>query len=129
MCSSERFRVMTSEELHKVLYQLEASRSSRKRAWKNLQELRWVLQDSAGLKALHLAGRTSEALESIKEAEALAERFELRWWSAELRRLHSMLFLFRLVILLLQHSNFLSEKGKFSIDHGEPRHRRCQPEV
>ena len=33
--------------------------------------------------ALHLADRTSEAL----EAEALAEKFEGRWWSAELHGL------------------------------------------
>ena len=31
--------------------------------------------------ALHLADRTSEALEAIREAEALAERREERWWS------------------------------------------------
>ena len=41
---------MTPQELEKVLDELEASRSSRKRAWENLQELRWVLQDSAGMK-------------------------------------------------------------------------------
>ena len=29
--------------------------------------------------ALHLADRTSEALEAINEAEALVERFEERW--------------------------------------------------
>ena len=40
--------------------------------------------------ALHLADRTSEALEVIKEAEALAERFELRWWSAEFHRLRAV---------------------------------------
>jgi len=40
--------------------------------------------------ALHLAGRTSEALESINEAEALAERFEQRDFSAELFRLRSL---------------------------------------
>jgi hypothetical protein len=40
--------------------------------------------------ALHLADRTTEALESIKEAETLAERFETRWWSAELRRLRGV---------------------------------------
>jgi hypothetical protein len=32
----------------------------------------------------------SEALEVIKEAEALIERFELRWWSAELHRLRGV---------------------------------------
>jgi hypothetical protein len=37
--------------------------------------------------ALHLAGRTSEALEAIDEAEALAERFEQR---GSLSRLHEL---------------------------------------
>ena len=40
--------------------------------------------------ALHLAGRTSEALETINEVEALAERFENRYWSAELHRLRGV---------------------------------------
>ena len=40
--------------------------------------------------ALHLADRTFEALEAIGEAEALAERFEGRWWSAELHRLRGV---------------------------------------
>ena len=35
--------------------------------------------------ALHLANRTAEALEAIREAEAMAERSEGRWWSAEHR--------------------------------------------
>jgi hypothetical protein len=37
--------------------------------------------------ALYLAVRTSEALEAIREAEALAERFEQSQFCAELRRL------------------------------------------
>ena len=37
--------------------------------------------------ALYLAKRTSEALEAIREAEAVAERIQLRWCSAELHRL------------------------------------------
>jgi tetratricopeptide (TPR) repeat protein len=37
--------------------------------------------------ALHLADRTSEALEAITEAEALVARTEERWWCAELHRL------------------------------------------
>jgi len=40
--------------------------------------------------ALHLADRTSKALEAIREADALAERFEGRWWSAELHRLRGL---------------------------------------
>jgi predicted ATPase len=45
-----------------------------------------------GLKAeaLHLANRTSEALEAISEAQALAERSEERWWCAELHRLRGV---------------------------------------
>jgi hypothetical protein len=35
---------MTPQELQGLIDELEASRSSRKRAWENLQEIRWVLQ-------------------------------------------------------------------------------------
>ena len=40
--------------------------------------------------ALHLANRTSEALEAIREAEGFVEKFEVRWWSAELHRLRGV---------------------------------------
>jgi predicted ATPase len=40
--------------------------------------------------ALHLADRASEALEAINEAEAIIERREERWWSAELHRLRGV---------------------------------------
>ena len=40
--------------------------------------------------ALHLADRTSEALETIKEAEALVERSGARYWFAELHRLRGV---------------------------------------
>jgi adenylate cyclase len=40
--------------------------------------------------ALHLADRTSEALETINEAEALAERSKQRYWCAELHRLRGV---------------------------------------
>jgi adenylate cyclase len=45
-----------------------------------------------GLKAeaLHLANRTSKALETIREAEALVERSEELWWCAELHRLRGV---------------------------------------
>ena len=45
-----------------------------------------------GLKAgaLHLADRTSEALEAINEAEALVERSEDRCWCAEMHRLRGV---------------------------------------
>jgi hypothetical protein len=47
-----------------MLDELKASRASRKRAWENLQELRWVLKDVAGMelppparKTIDLEGR------------------------------------------------------------------------
>jgi predicted ATPase len=40
--------------------------------------------------ALHLADRTSEALEAINEAEQVVERFEERQWCAELHRLRGV---------------------------------------
>ena len=40
--------------------------------------------------ALYLADRTPEALEAIREAEALAERFAIGWWYAELHRLRGV---------------------------------------
>ena len=40
--------------------------------------------------ALHLADRAFEALDAIRQAEALAERFEERWWCAELHRLRGV---------------------------------------
>jgi hypothetical protein len=49
---------MTAQELQKMIDELEASRSSRKRAWENLQELRWVLQDSARMKLPSPAKKT-----------------------------------------------------------------------
>ena len=40
--------------------------------------------------ALHLANRSAEALEAIREVEVLAERFENRYWCAELLRLRAV---------------------------------------
>ena len=40
--------------------------------------------------ALHLADRTSDALEAIREAETIAKKFEVGWWYAELRRLRGV---------------------------------------
>jgi hypothetical protein len=40
--------------------------------------------------ALYLADRIPEALEAIEEAEALADRYEQRNWSAELHRLRAV---------------------------------------
>jgi hypothetical protein len=40
---------ITPQELQKLLDEREASRASRKRAWENLQEIRWVLKDIVGM--------------------------------------------------------------------------------
>jgi hypothetical protein len=55
---------ITPQALQDLLDELGASRSSRKRAWENLQEIRWVLKDTAGIelpppgrKTLDLEGR------------------------------------------------------------------------
>jgi hypothetical protein len=55
---------LSPKELQDLLDELEASRASRKRAWENLQEIRWVLKDSAGVelpaaarKTINLEGR------------------------------------------------------------------------
>jgi hypothetical protein len=55
---------LNPQELQNMLDELEASRASRKRAWENLQELRWVLKDTAGMelppparKTIDLEGR------------------------------------------------------------------------
>jgi hypothetical protein len=37
------------EDIQKLLDEREASRASRKRAWENLQEIRWVFKDICGL--------------------------------------------------------------------------------
>jgi len=42
---------MTPQALQDLLDELEASRASRKRAWEILQEIRWVLKDTAGIEA------------------------------------------------------------------------------
>jgi predicted ATPase len=41
--------------------------------------------------ALHLANRSAEALMAISEAEAMVERSEGRWWSAELHRIRGII--------------------------------------
>jgi hypothetical protein len=55
---------LTPKALQDLLDELEASRASRKRAWENLQEIRWVLKDAAGVelppparKTIDLEGR------------------------------------------------------------------------
>jgi hypothetical protein len=62
---------ITPEALQLLLEELAASRASRKRAWENLQELRWVLKDAAGVelpppakKTIDLEGRLVKGLDA-----------------------------------------------------------------
>jgi hypothetical protein len=88
---------ITPEALQELMNELEASRASRKRAWQNLQELRWVLKDCAGVelpppakKTIDLEGRLIKdgirktlvqrrdaldgLLRAVRQYRALAER-------------------------------------------------------
>ena len=88
---------MNPKELQDLLDELEASRASRKRAWENLAEIRWVLKDCAGMelppparKTIDLEGRLvkdgvrtalrdrqdalSELIGVIRKYRALAEK-------------------------------------------------------
>jgi hypothetical protein len=49
---------MNPQELQDLLDELEASRASRKRAWENLAEIRWVLADVCGIKLPPAARKT-----------------------------------------------------------------------
>ena len=55
---------LTPKAIQDLLDELEASRTSRKRAWEILQEIRWVLKDTTGMdlpppgkKTIDLEGR------------------------------------------------------------------------
>jgi tetratricopeptide (TPR) repeat protein len=58
------------------------------RATGSITDLSYFLALKA--EALHLADRTSEALETIREAEQLAKRIEIACWYAELHRLRGV---------------------------------------
>jgi hypothetical protein len=97
---------ITPEALQALRDELAASRASRKRAWENLQELRWVLKDCAGVelpppakKTIDLEGRLvkdgvrkaltegRDALDSlvraVRQYRALAEKQPLTLQGAE----------------------------------------------
>jgi hypothetical protein len=40
---------ITPQAIRQLLDEVEASRASRKRAWGNLQEIRWILKDATGI--------------------------------------------------------------------------------
>jgi hypothetical protein len=71
---------VTPEAIQKILDELEASRASRKRAWENLQEIRWILKDATGIdlpaparKTIDLEGRVvKEGVRKIVNDRQLA---------------------------------------------------------
>jgi predicted RecB family endonuclease len=97
---------ITPQDLQKLLDEREASRASRKRAWENLQEIRWVLKDIVGMdlppparKTIDLEGRLvkddvrtalrdrqealSELVEAIRKYRKLAEETPLTLQGAD----------------------------------------------
>jgi predicted RecB family endonuclease len=97
---------ITPQDLQKLLDEREASRASRKRAWENLQEIRWVIKDIAGIdlppparKTIDLEGRVvkdgvrtvlrdrqdalSELIEAIRKYRKLAEKTPLTLQGAD----------------------------------------------
>jgi hypothetical protein len=97
---------ITPQALQALRDEVEASRASRKRAWENLQELRWVLKDAAGIelppparKTIDLEGRLvkdgvrkaltqrREALEglvrAVRQYRTLAEKQPLTLQSSD----------------------------------------------
>jgi hypothetical protein len=68
---------LSPKDLQELLDELEASRVSRKRAWENLQEIRWVLKDVAGTNLPPPARKTIDAEGRIAKGavrQALQER-------------------------------------------------------
>src|ERR1700730_17655702 len=97
---------ITPPDLRKLLDEREASRASRKRAWENLQEIRWVLKDVTGVdppppsrKTIDLESRLvkdavrtalrdrqdalSELVEAIRKYRKLAEKTPLTLQGAD----------------------------------------------
>ncbi len=65
-------------------------RGRNKRLSGNRLDAMHAILSSLKAEALHLADRSSEALEAIREAEVMAEISEERWWCAELHRLRGV---------------------------------------
>jgi soluble cytochrome b562 len=97
---------LTPKAIQDLLDEVEASRASRKRAWENLQEIRWVLKDTVGMdlppsarKTIDLEGRVvkdgvrktlkdrqtalSDLVQAIREYRKLAEKQPLTLQGSE----------------------------------------------
>jgi hypothetical protein len=58
---------LSPKELQDLIDELEASRRSRRGAWENLQEIRWVLKDAAGVELPPAARKTIDLEAGIKD--------------------------------------------------------------
>jgi len=112
-----------------------------KRGMKDLQVIGVVLGVPAFLareaEALYLADRTSEALEAINEAEALAERYEQRTYFAELRWLRAVFLAalgadesqieasFQVAIRIAKEQKSLSLEERAEATHAEYRRQKA----
>jgi hypothetical protein len=67
----------TPKAIQDLLDELEASRASRKRAWEILQEIRYVLKDTAGMEAQKPARKTID-LEGRVVKEAVRNALQIR---------------------------------------------------
>lgn len=71
---------LNPKDLQDLLDEVKASRASRQRAWENLQEIRWVLKDTAGVelppprrKTIDLEGRiVKDGVRSVVKDRQLA---------------------------------------------------------
>jgi hypothetical protein len=70
---------MTPQELQNLLDELEASCASRRRAWENLQELRWVVKDATGVELPPPARKTID-LEGRLVKDGFARRCGIASW-------------------------------------------------
>jgi hypothetical protein len=89
--------------------------------------------------ALHLADRTVEALEAIRETDALVERFENRYWSAELHRLRGVFLAgvgaeetqieasFRTAIKIAQQQKSVSLAKRAEATYAQYRRQKANP--
>jgi hypothetical protein len=85
-----RARLLAPEDPHNPGY-LDAHPLVREYFGEQLQNKRTeAWKECNSRQALHLADRTIEALDAIREAETLAATSEARWWCAELERLRGV---------------------------------------
>jgi hypothetical protein len=77
---------ITPQAVQKPLDELDRSRDSRKRAWDNLQELRWVLKDTAGIELPAPARKTIDLVSCPRNTRYFDAIKMGRWQGARRER-------------------------------------------